>query len=408
MEARNRNLFAAAFTLACIAGAPDSAPAQQPIRIGASLSQSGAFAALGQNQLRGYQLCVKHANEKGGVLGRRIELLVEDDQSQGAAAVGIYEKLITQDKVDAVLGPYSSPITEAVTAVTEKHRMPMMAPGAATTSIFKKGRRFVFMVLSPAEVYLEGLLDVAAKRGLKTAAIVHEDTIFPQATAQGSVELAKRKGLQVVLVEAYPKGTTDFGALVGRLRQANPDVLAAATYFDDAVAITRKLKELNVSPRMFGVTVGGDLPKFHEVLAGAAEFVYGATQWEPQLVTLRAGGLIPVARQYPGASEFVEAYRKEYPGAGFSYHSAAGYSGCEVLLEAIKRAGSLDGEKVRAGILKFDGNTVFGGFRLDADGFQIGHKMVMFQWQDGKKAIVWPEELAPGTPRFPTPPWSQR
>ena len=98
----------------------------QPLRIGASLSQTGSFAALGQNQLRGYQLCVKHANEKGGVLGRRIELLAEDDQSNAATAVAIYEKLITRDKVDAILGPYSSPITEAVADVNEKHKMPMV------------------------------------------------------------------------------------------------------------------------------------------------------------------------------------------------------------------------------------------------------------------------------------------
>ena len=127
---------------------------------------------------------------------------------------------------------------------------------------------------------------------------------------------------------------------------------------------------------------GGALPKFCEVLGRSAEFVYGASQWEPELVTLRAGGLIPIARQYPGAKEFVEAHRKEFPGADLSYHSAAGYG--------------------------TDTHTVYGAFKGDPDGLQIAHKMVMFQWQDGKKVIVWPDELAPGKPRFPTPPWSQR
>jgi branched-chain amino acid transport system substrate-binding protein len=164
--------------------------AQQPLRIGASLSQTGSFAALGQNQLRGYQLCVKHANQKGGVLGRRIELLVEDDQSKAPTAVAIYEKLIAQDKVDAVLGPYGSPIVEAVADVSEKHRMPMVAPLAATTSIFKKGRKFVFMVLSPAETWFEGLIDIAVKRGLRTIAVINEDTLFPKTSAQGTVEVA--------------------------------------------------------------------------------------------------------------------------------------------------------------------------------------------------------------------------
>jgi branched-chain amino acid transport system substrate-binding protein len=384
------------------------AAAQQPLRIGASLSQTGAYAALGQIQLRAYRLCVKHANEKGGVLGRRIELLVEDDQSKAPAAVAIYEKLITQEKVDAILGPYGSPIVEAVADVNEKHKMPMVAPTGGVTSIYKKGRRFVFMVFSPSEVYLEGVIDMAAKRGLKTVALIHEDTIFPKAVAQGGLELAKKRGLSVVLVEAYPKGTTDFSAILTKVRVANPDVLAAGTYFEDAVAITRQLRELNVNPKMFAVTVGGDLPQFHEILGRGAEFVYGPSQWEAELVTLRAGGLIPIARQYPGAREFVESHRKEFPGAELSYHSGAGYGGCQVLMEAIKRAGSLDSEKVRAAILKMDLNTVFGAFKVDKDGFQIAHKMVMFQWQDGKKVIVWPEELAPGRARFPTPPWSQR
>jgi ABC-type branched-subunit amino acid transport system substrate-binding protein len=256
---------------------------------------------------------------------------------------------------------------------------------------------------------------------------------------------------------------TDFSAILTRVRGANLDVLAAGTVFEDALPITRQLGEMNVNPKMFGVTVGVDHPRFFKILGRGAEFVYGASQWEAELVTLRAGGLIPIARQYPGAREFVESHRKEFPGAELSYHSAAGYGGCQVLIEAIRRAGSLDGEKVRAAILKLDlntvfgasykkefpgadlcifaaggyggcqtlveairrtgslnsgklrdatlkmnHNTVFGAFRVDQDGLQIGRKYVVFQWQDGKRVIVWPEELAPGTPRFPTPPWSQR
>ena len=374
---------------------PEVGRTQGPIRVGASISLTGTYAALGQNQHRGYQLCMKHVNDKGGVLGRKLEFVIYDDQSQPATGVRLYEKLITQDKVDLVLGPYSSAITEAVANVNEKYKMPMVAPMASTTSIFKKGRKFVFMVQSPAEVYLEGLIDVAAKNGLKTVALINEDTLFPKASVQGTVELAKKKGLQVVFVEAYPKGNTDFSALLTKLRAANPDVLGAATYFDDAVAITRQMKELNVNPKLYGVTVGGDLPKFYELLGKNAEFVYGATQWEPEL-------------PYPGSKEFLAAYTKEFPGADLSYHSAGGYAGCQVLVEAVRQAGSLDGEKLREAILKLDYNNVYGGFKVDADGFQVSHKMVMFQWQDGKKVIVWPDELAAGKARFPTPPWNQR
>jgi branched-chain amino acid transport system substrate-binding protein len=346
-------------------------------------------------------------NEKGGGLERKLELVLHDDSSDPATAVRLYEKLITQDKVDLVLGPFGSPITDAAANVTERHRMPMMAI-ASTTSIFRKGRKFIFGVQPRAEVFLEGLIDLAAKKGLRTVAIINEDTIFPKAAAQGAMELAKKKGLQVVFTEAYPQGTTDFSAILRRLGALNPDVLAAGTFFEDAVVITRQMKDLGVNPRMYGATVGVDLPRFYETLGRTAEFVYGATPWVPELVTLRAGGLIPIARQYPGAREFVESYRREFPGADLSYHSAAGYAMCQILVEASKRAGSLDSAKVRDAILRMDLNTVYGAFKVDQDGVQIAHKMLIFQWQDGQKVIVWPEELAPGKLRFPTPAWSQR
>src|SRR5438874_7636914 len=130
--------------------------------------------------------------------------------------VRLYEKLITEDKVDAVMGPYSSAITEAVVNVTEKYKKVMVAPLAATTSIFKKEprRKYVFMIVSPAEVYLEGLVDLAMKRGMKTIAIVNEDTLFPKSSATGTAEVARKRGLQVVFQEAYPKGNQDFTALL--------------------------------------------------------------------------------------------------------------------------------------------------------------------------------------------------
>jgi branched-chain amino acid transport system substrate-binding protein len=383
------------------------AQAQAPIKIGVSVSMSGPNEIFSRNRERAIQLCLKQANEKGGVLGRRLELVIEDDKSNAATAVKAYESLITEKRVDAVFGPYGSPLTDAVADVTEKHGKPLLAT-VGTASIYRKGRRFVFMVSPPAEAAQEGVVDLAAKRGLKTLAIIGEDSLFTRAVAQGAVEHAKRKGLQVVLSETYPKGTTDFGAQMTRVRSANPDVLVAATYFDDAVAIARQMKALDINPKMFGVTAGGASRKFYETLGKDAEFIYSNTQWEPDLVTLRAGGLIPIARQFPGAREFVEAHHKEYPSASLTYHSASGYAGCELLIEAIRQAGSLDGERIRNVILKLDTNTVFGRFKVDSTGYQVAQQMLAIQWQDGKKAIVWPDGLAPTAARFPTPPWNTR
>jgi branched-chain amino acid transport system substrate-binding protein len=391
----SKALGALVLTLAVAVGSLP-ATAQGPIKIGASLSLTGTYAKLGKNQHEGYQLCQKDLNAKGGLLGRKIEFVVYDDQSMPATAVRLYEKLITEDKVDGVMGPYSSPVTEAVANVTEKYKKVMVSPLAATTSIFKKTprRQYIFMVISPAEAYLEGLVDMAAKRGLKTVAIVNEDTLFSKAAASGAAELAKKKGLQVVYQEAYPKGNTDFSALLTKVKAANPDVIAAATYFDDAVALTRQMRELSVNPRMYGVTVGGDLPEFYDILKQNAEFIYGATQWESTL-------------PYPGNQEFFDTYKKEF-GHEPSYHSAAGYAGCVIYAEAAKRAGSLDADKVREQLLKLETKTAFGEYKVDADGFQVAHKMVMFQWQGEKKVTVWPDDLAKGKPKFPTPPWNAR
>ncbi len=388
-----RKALAALFACALLALGM-SVEAQGPIRVGASLSLTGTYAKLGKNVHEGYQLCQKDLNAKGGLLGRKVEFVVYDDQSTPATAVRLYEKLITEDKVDAVMGPYSSPVTEASANVTEKYKKVMVAPMAATTSIFKKNRKYIFMVISPAEVYLEGLVDMAAKKGLKTVAIVNEDTLFSKAAAAGAADLAKKKGMQVVFTEAYPKGNTDFSGLLTKLRATNPDVVAAATYFDDAVALTRQMKELNVNPKMDGVTVGGDLPEFHDTLKQNAEYIYGATQWEAAL-------------PYPGNKEFFEAYKKDF-GHEPSYHSAAGYAGCLVYAEAVKRAGSLDADKVREQLLKLEMRTMFGDYKVDPDGFQTAHKMVTFQGHGDKKIIVWPDDLAQAQARYPTPPWNQR
>jgi len=140
--------------------------------------------------------------------------------------------------------------------------------------------------------------------------------------------------------------------------------------------------------------VGGDLPEFYDTLKQNAEYIYGATQWEPTL-------------PYPGNQEFFETYKKDF-GHEQSYHSPAGYAGCIIYGEAVKRANSLDAEKVREQLLKLETKTIFGDYKVDQDGFQLAHKMVTFQWQGEKKLTVWPDELAQAKPRYPTPPWAQR
>jgi branched-chain amino acid transport system substrate-binding protein len=368
--------------------------AQAPIKIGASISLTGTYAKLGSYTQDGYLMCAKEVNEKGGLLGRKLEFVVYDDRSDPPTAIKLYEKLITEDKVELVMGPYSSPITKAAATVSEKYKKIMMASLAAETAIWEQGYKYLFMTISPAEVYMQGLVELAAARGLKTVAVITEDTSFALAAGQGTADLAKKKGMQVVLHEPYPKGTTDFSGVLIKMKALNPDVISGGTYFDDSVAITRQMKELDVNPKMFGATVGGDVPDFGKQLGKTAEYVYGSTQWAENL-------------QYPGVKDFINNYKKLY-NREFSYHAPSAWGACQIFAEGIRRAKSLESDKIREQLLKLKITTAFGDYQVDERGFQIAHKMVLIQWQDGKRVTVWPDNLAEAKPRYPTPAWSER
>ncbi|HKA33180.1 MAG TPA: amino acid ABC transporter substrate-binding protein [Candidatus Binatia bacterium] len=374
--------------------APRPSMAQQPIRIGASIAISGRDAVQGGYVREGYLLCQKHVNEKGGLLGHQLEFVIRDDGSDPKGAAALYETLITGDKVDGVMGPYGSAMTEAVADVTEKHRKLMVAPAAGTSSIWEKGRRYLIMVLSPLEAATEGTIDLAARNGLKTIALINVDTLPAKAVAKGAIELAKKKGLEVVLHETYPAGTTDFSAILNKLKAAKPDALVANYVPAEVVAITRQMRQLDVNVKMLGATPGASFVDYYKGLEKTAEFVYAGSYWDPSLA-------------YPGNREFVAAYRKEF-NHDPSFLSPASYAGCQLFVEAVRRAGSLDSDKLRQELLKTKTRTVFGDFAVDDRGFQIGHKAITIQWQDSKQVVVWPDEVATGKPRFPMPAWTGR
>ena len=389
---RSKTLSLIALVVASVVGVPWPSMAQQPIRVGASIAITGRDAIQGGYVREGYLLCQKHVNEKGGVLGRPIEFLIRDDGSDPKTAVGLYEKLITEDTVNAVMGPYGSPITDAVADVTERHRKLMIAPAAATTSIWEKGRRYLVMMLSPLEASAEGTIDLAARHGLKTIGLI--GALARPAIIKGALELARKQGLEVVVHETFPAGTTDFSTMLTKVKAAKPDVLVVGAPPADAIAITRQVRELDVNVTMYGATPGGAFPDYYKGLGNMAEFVYAGSYWEPSL-------------PYPGNQEFVAAYQQEFTRAP-SFLSAASYAGCQLFVDAVKRAESLDSDKLREALLKVKTQTVFGDFAVDDRGFQVAHKAVTIQWQDGKSAVVWPDAAATGKPRFPTPPWSQR
>jgi branched-chain amino acid transport system substrate-binding protein len=364
--------------------------AQQPIRIGASIAITGRDNVQGGYVREGYLLCQKQVNEKGGILGRPIEFVIRDDGSDPKAAAALYETLITEDKVDAVIGPYGSAMTDAAADVTEKHRKLMVAPSAGTSSIWEKGRKHLIMVLSPLEAATAGTIDLAARNGLKTIAVISVDTLPAKAVAKGALELAKKEGLEPVLHETYPPGTTDFSATLNKVKAAEPDLLAVNYVPAKVIAMTRQMKELDINVKMLSATPGASFLDYQEALGKTAEFVYAGSYWNPDL-------------PYPGNREFVAVYQKEFNRVP-AFVSASSYAGCQLLVDAARRVGSLDSDKLREALLKLKTKTVFGDFAVDERGFQIGHKAITIQWQDGKQVVVWPDEVAAGKARFPTSP----
>ena len=382
------------FALALLGLAAAPASGAEPIRIGASVSTTGTYARLGQYMQEGYLLWERQVNERGGLLGRPVKIVIYDDKSDPATGVRLYEKLVNDDKVDLLLGPYGSAVSQAASVIADKYRQPMILPVAATTSIFTRGLRYIFMILAPAETYMEGLLDIAVSRGAKTVALVNEDTAFPKAIVAGAAKLAEQKGLRVGLQEAYPKGNTDFSALLTKAKAANPDVFIGGTYFEDSTAITRQMKELDFAPKAVAFTAGSDLPEFSKQLGRNADYIYAPTPWEPDM-------------PFPGSKEFLEAYRKMWNHDPI-YQSAAAYSATLGFEKAIRQVGSLDRDRIRDALLKLEETNLFGTYRVDERGVQIGRKMAILQWREGKKIVVWPKAVAGGDPVYPMPSWRER
>ncbi|MBA2671875.1 MAG: amino acid ABC transporter substrate-binding protein [Gemmatimonadetes bacterium] len=384
MKSKSSSLLVQLAILVLVASGCATSSAE-PIRIGATMSETGSYATQGIPARNGYLLCEKHVNQQGGLLGRQVEFLIHDDESSSERAIELYRRLITRDSVDALMGPYGSTLTEAIAPVTEEHRQVLISPLAATTSIWEQGRRYLFMVLPPAELFLAGLIEIADDNDLRRVAILQEDALFPRAAGQGAVDLARERGMDVILHETYPSGTSDFSAIIERLRAENVEVLGmAASALGDFITVARLMNELGVSVEMFGTS--GAVDEFREALGPIAELTFGLSAWEPGLPN-------------PGVSEFVRDYEQEF-GRAPSFHAAGAYGSCQLFMEVARRAGSLDSEVLREVLLGLATQTVFSSFAVDERGYQTANRGLFVQWQDGEKVVVWPGEQATARPRF--------
>ena len=388
------SLAAALAAVFVLVGGP--ALAAETVLFGGAISQTGRYAEPAGRQVNAIKLWVDEVNQRGGLLGKKIELRLLDDKSDTQTSIKLYEKLITEDKVDVLLAPYSSGITEAVANVNERYHMPFVAYGAASTPIWEKGRKYIFSIVGIAEDYQKGAAHLAKQIGVKRAAIIGEDSLFPRQSGKGAAEWAKKLGIEIVLQENYPQKQMDFTALLQKIKAAGAEAIFSNSYFADAAAQIRQMREQNVNVKLFAGTVGPGLPAFAEQLGPTAEYVLGFSQWEP----------LPEVLKHPGMKEFIASYEKRY-GEKPNYHAGGAYGALQVTEAAIKKAGSFDKEKLREALASIDVQTIFGRYKVDAKGMN-DHEGVTFQILKGERRVVWPEKWAETKAELPMPEWSKR
>ena len=366
------------------------------VLVGGAISQTGQYAEPAGRQVYSIKLWVDEVNARGGLLGHTIVLRLLDDKSDIQTSIKLYEKLITEDKVDVLLAPYSSGITEAVANVNERYKMPFLAYGASSTPIWEKGRRYIFNIVAVAEDYQKGAVHLARQIGVTKAAIIGQDSLFPRQAGKGAKDWCKKLGIDVVLEENYPTKQTDFTALLQKIKAADAEAVFSNSYFADSAAQLRQMRELNLNFKLYSSTIGPSLPNFPEQLGATAEYVLGFSQWEP----------LPKVLGHPGMQEYIERYEKRF-GEKPNYHAGGAYGALQVTEAALKKVGSFDNEKLRDALATTEVQTIYGRYKVDARGMN-SHEGLTFQVLRGQRRVVWPEKWAETRAELPTPEWSKR
>jgi len=373
------SIFTAALGLSTVAHAGDT------IRIGTTQSLSGHYQAFGTEQLRGLQMWVADVNARGALLGQPVELVHYDDGSRSKRSTAGFTKLIEEDKVDFLVGPYSSNLTLHASLVAEEHNIPMVATAASADEIWSRGLKNIFGTDVPASSYTKGI-SVGVEAGASTMALVYAKTEFGIETARG---VRENTSMRLLLDEGYAPEERDFSALAGRLAEVDADIILGISYLEDSIALVRALKKANVKPRMLGFTVGPVLREFGDQLGADAEGVVGVVQW------LRS---VPL----PGAQDFAYRYRQRY-GQNPGVHAAIGYSAGQVLEAAIRLAGTTDHDAVREQLRTMYFRSLLGKYNTDETGRQVGKRNYVLQWQDNHRRLVSPSDIAERELIYPMP-----
>jgi branched-chain amino acid transport system substrate-binding protein len=374
------------------------------ITFGAAVSDTGKYAREGTDTRNGYTIWLEWVNEEYGGINvdgvcHRAEIIFYDDESDADTVAVLTERLIIEDEVDFILGPYSSSLTQVASVITERENIIMVEGNGASETLFERGFQNLFAVLTPAGSYTKSGIEMAASLGAKTAVVAYEDTAFPTSVAEGAQVWLEENGIEILAVESYPIDVTDVSAMFTQFRELDPDLFVGGGHFNDAVLFINTAKELGFSPDAFLITVGPSNPTFVTEMGDDSAYVWGASQWERSL-----GYSDPF---FGSAEDYAVRYEEMYD-ISPSYQAAESTATALALHIAIEMAGSLETDAVREALREMDVETFYGPINFDETGKNVGKPMVTIQIQDGEIVVVAPAEAAQVDAVWPAPAWEDR
>ncbi|MEH7342560.1 ABC transporter substrate-binding protein [Bacillus sp. JJ1532] len=346
------------------------------VNIGAIFPLTGHSAYQGKSFRQAIDLAVEEINEKGGVAGKKVNIMFEDDKGIPTEGVNAAQKLITQDKVSAILGNFNSSVTMAVRSVTEREKVVQLTPGSTADEITEPNHEYMFRNLNPNSAQGPAMAKYAASElNLKNIAILAENTDYGRSGADAFKETIEGKGDKISSVEFYNQGDKDFYAQLTKIKNANPDGIYISGLLTEGAQILKQARDLGIDTQWLGLG-GFTNDNFPTLAEGAAEGMIHVSYFEPGAYDY-----------FPDSKDFVENYNKKY-GVNPDMYAANGYEAMYILAEAIEKAGGGDREKIREAMAQIkDLPGVCGPTTFDENG-QVNKQMLFVKIEDGKRVPI--------------------
>ncbi|MEJ2292881.1 MAG: amino acid ABC transporter substrate-binding protein [Deinococcales bacterium] len=390
----------ALWVTAVLLAATGLAMAQGPIKIGISLPLTGDFSQPGGAAQKGYKVWQKIVNDNGGLLGRQVDLVIRDDASDQNTIVSDYQRLITQDKVDLVLGTFSSLLNLPASAVAEKYHMVYVEPAGGAPKMFERGFQYLFFAQQATaphqgDQFVKWVLSLPADQRPKTAAYPTQDDPFTKPVIEGIRQQLEAAGIKTVYQTTYPPDTSNFDTIASAIKASGAELVAEGAVFQDGVSIIRSFQKLGYNPKvLFETSAPSESEQFAKGIGPAnTEGIFYAVSWHQALPTLMN-------------KQFVDTYQQMYGAGAIPAEDAAdAFASAQVLQTAVKAVGSLDQTAIKDYLHSHTVPTILGNLSWDKTGAPQS-AFLLAQWQKGKAEIVLPREVATSpTITFPKPAW---